>query len=392
LVSKLQIPQGVVRFYVRSEYDDMKKAVELRSIELFSGIGGLSLALEGVARPVAYCDIEASARAVLRDRMKRGELPEAPVCEDIKDLTVEWLLANGKSTEAKRVDAVVAGFPCVGFSLAGKREGFKNDQSALFFEMLRVIDAFRVKHVFLENVPGILGGGGMDVVVKELCEQRGFELGWCLMSAFEVGAPHRRTRWYCYGVRRARSVTAKLTALTVWKRWGQGPEERMALRREKNWGKRYKLLGNTVVPQAARRAYETVLNRWGDGVAEGEGWPDAGRVGPDLVVKRWEREKTRPMADAGLTLDPGAYRSGKPPNKQISTELIREKVHIPMWATPTSSSLGHTSNHLTGRTKRTLCTQVRFEVGTQGHLRKGWIRPEFVEWLMGYPEGWTAGA
>lgn len=369
----------------------MKKAVELRSIDLFSGIGGLSLALEGVARPVAYCDIEASARGVLRDRMKRGELPEAPVCEDIKDLTVEWLLANGKST----VDAVVAGFPCVGFSLAGKREGFKNDQSALFFEMLRVIDAFRVKHVFLENVPGILGGGGMDVVVKELCEQRGFELGWCLMSAFEVGAPQRRTRWYCYGVRRTRPVTVLGSVRHALQPWKREPSERMALKREKNWGKRYKLLGNTVVPQAARRAYETVLNRWGDGVVEGEGWPEAGRVGPDLVVKRWERKKASRSAvltELGLTLDPGAYRSGKPPNKQISTELIREKVCIPMWATPTSSSLGHTSNHLTGRTKRTLCTQVRFEVGTQGHLRKGWIRPEFVEWLMGYPEGWTAGA
>ena len=54
----------------------------LRSLDLFSGIGGLTVALRGVVRPVAYCDIDSAAQAVLADRMKQRLLPRAcvPTC------------------------------------------------------------------------------------------------------------------------------------------------------------------------------------------------------------------------------------------------------------------------------------------------------------------------
>ena len=55
----------------------------LRSLDLFSGIGGLSLALKGLCEPLCYCEIEPAAQAVLQDQMRRGAfLPRryAPMC------------------------------------------------------------------------------------------------------------------------------------------------------------------------------------------------------------------------------------------------------------------------------------------------------------------------
>jgi site-specific DNA-cytosine methylase len=97
----------------------------LRSLDLFSGIGGLTLALTGIAEPLAYCDIEASSLAVLHENMRLKRLPTAPVSTDVNQLDPAWLKEHVPSGTSSKPDAIVAGFPCVGFSLVGKREGFR---------------------------------------------------------------------------------------------------------------------------------------------------------------------------------------------------------------------------------------------------------------------------
>ena len=70
------------------------KQKPLRSLDLFSGIGGLTLALRGIAEPIAYCDIDPAAQAVLADHIARRLLPDAPVCTDVRALTRTWLRAH----------------------------------------------------------------------------------------------------------------------------------------------------------------------------------------------------------------------------------------------------------------------------------------------------------
>jgi hypothetical protein len=47
---------------------------------------------------------------------------------------------------------------------------------------------------------------------------------------------------------------------------------------------------------------------------------------------------------------------------------------------------------MTQRTSHDLQTQVRNELNTLHEERACAVSPEFVEWLMGYPRGWTAAA
>ena len=95
-------------------------ATPLKSIDLFTGTGALTLALKGIAEPVLYCDVDESSRALIAHKQSTNELPVAPIHDDIRTL------------KPPRADMVIGGFPCVGFSPRGKREHFENQQSSLY--------------------------------------------------------------------------------------------------------------------------------------------------------------------------------------------------------------------------------------------------------------------
>jgi len=58
----------------------------LNGLDLFSGIGGLSVALQEWVRPLAYCEIDPYCQGVLLSRMASNDLDEAPIWPDIKCL------------------------------------------------------------------------------------------------------------------------------------------------------------------------------------------------------------------------------------------------------------------------------------------------------------------
>jgi hypothetical protein len=70
----------------------------LNGLDLFSGIGGLSLALSPWVRPIAYCENDRYAQGVLLSRMASGELPPA-LCERLESLgTIGLQTKNLEST------------------------------------------------------------------------------------------------------------------------------------------------------------------------------------------------------------------------------------------------------------------------------------------------------
>lgn len=107
---------------------------------------------------------------------------------NLGDITeVDW-------ASAEPVDAIVAGFPCQPVSDAGRRKGVKDDRW-LWPHVERAVRELGCRYVFLENVPGI-AGRGMGAVLGSLSDL-GFDAEWGTLRASEVGAPHRRNRWFC---------------------------------------------------------------------------------------------------------------------------------------------------------------------------------------------------
>ena len=172
----------------------------LRVLSLFSGFGGLDLGVSRAARRlglrsrcVGYIEREAFAAAVLVAAMDRGELDAAPVfVGDVRDFdAAAWRGA---------VDLVLAGFPCPAVSTVGKRRG-RADERWLWPEVVRVVRETGARWVFAENVPGLLtanAGEALAEIAHDLAEM-GVAAEWAVVAAAEVGAPHRRERWFSLG-------------------------------------------------------------------------------------------------------------------------------------------------------------------------------------------------
>ena len=155
-------------------------------LDLFSGIGGITKALEGYIWPVAYCENNRYAQAVLLQRIVSGDLPSAPIWDDVSTLR-QSMLPSG-------IDIIYGGFPCQDISVAGRGAGLAGKRSGLFFEIERLVSEIRPRFVLLENVPAIRTRGA-DIVVKELARLR-YDCRWDLLSAADVGANHIRKRWW----------------------------------------------------------------------------------------------------------------------------------------------------------------------------------------------------
>lgn len=155
----------------------------LNGLDLFSGIGGITLALEPWVRPVAYCENDRYAQAVLLSRMVCKQLPIAPIWDDVRTLT---------SRMVPSIDIIYGGFPCQDISVAGHGIGLEGERSGLIFELFRLVRECRPKFVFLENVPA-LTVRGLDRILLEF-HALGYDARWTIVSAAEMGAPHLRER------------------------------------------------------------------------------------------------------------------------------------------------------------------------------------------------------
>jgi hypothetical protein len=82
----------------------------LYGLDLFSGIGGITLALQPWIEPFAYCEIESYCQSVLLQRMQEGNLPKAPIWDDIRTLSLK---------DCCFIDIIYGGFPCQDISVAG---------------------------------------------------------------------------------------------------------------------------------------------------------------------------------------------------------------------------------------------------------------------------------
>lgn len=149
----------------------------MRLLDLFSGIGGFSLAASWAGiTPIQFVEYDQYCQKVL-DKNFKG----VPIHGDIKTY-------HGQPGSA---DIISGGFPCQPFSIAGKRKG-KEDDRYLWPEMLRIIKEVRPAWVLGENVTGIVNME-LDKVLSDL-ESEGYETQAFIIPACSVDAPHRRDR------------------------------------------------------------------------------------------------------------------------------------------------------------------------------------------------------
>jgi DNA (cytosine-5)-methyltransferase 1 len=159
----------------------------LNGLSLFTGIGGLDVALSEYVRPIAYCEIDSYCQAVLLSRISDGSLHNTPIWDEIKSLSYD-----GRNWP--EIDIIYGGFPCQEISIAGNGKGLEGERSGLFFEIVRLAKEIKPCFIFLENVPAITKRGGIQVVGS--LAKMGYDCRWCVTSAASIGAVHKRERFF----------------------------------------------------------------------------------------------------------------------------------------------------------------------------------------------------
>lgn len=153
----------------------------MNHVDLFSGIGGFALAASWVWPdyvPLAHSEVDEFCCKVYHKHF-----PGSECLGDIKK--INWARFAG------RVDLLTGGFPCQPFSVAGKRRG-KEDDRAIWPEMLRAIREIEPRWVVGENVSGLINMG-LEEVLSDL-EGSGYTTETFVIPACAKNAPHRRDR------------------------------------------------------------------------------------------------------------------------------------------------------------------------------------------------------
>ena len=180
---------------------------ELTHIDLFSGIGGFTLAAEWAGfKTVAFCEKEKFCQKVLKKRFGaiianakssgRATWPSKGQPRRCDSIPLVPEIRDFDGTKYRGATLLTGGFPCQPFSDAGKKRG-KEDDRYLWPEMLRVIGEAKPRWILAENVPGIFRMA-LDTVLADL-EGEGYTTGTFIIPACGLNAPHRRNRVWIVG-------------------------------------------------------------------------------------------------------------------------------------------------------------------------------------------------
>ena len=161
-----------------------------------SGVEAASLAWMPLGwSPAWFSEIDPFACAVLNTHF--------PLVENLGDMTK----IEGNKYEGK-IDILVGGTPCQGFSIAGKQKGLLDERSALCLSYCRLLETMRPRWFVWENVPGVLSsneGNDFKLFLQKI-SQIGYSCAWRVLDAryvrvdgFPNAIPQRRKRVFVIG-------------------------------------------------------------------------------------------------------------------------------------------------------------------------------------------------
>ena len=172
------------------------KSETFNVIDLFCGCGGLSLGFEQAGYNVLLgIDVWKDALETFRHNHKNG----TTLCADLSKLTGEEV---DREINFQKVDVIIGGPPCQGFSVAGKRI-VDDERNSLYKSFVRMVEYFSPKAFVLENVPNILsiGGGIVRGSIIHDFQNLGYNVVTQVLTASDYGVPQNRRRAIFVGLK-----------------------------------------------------------------------------------------------------------------------------------------------------------------------------------------------
>ena len=163
-------------------------------ISLFTGAGGLDIGF----KEAGFVGLLASDSMPEAKRTFEANFTDEPyLLADIRKLTVPHIKQH---IGEERVDAIIGGPPCQGFSNMGNKNS-ADPTNLLFENYVKIVDAFRPSCFLFENVKGLrtmFEGRYFDMVVKSFVSI-GYNLHYALLDSSNYGVPQKRERVFIFG-------------------------------------------------------------------------------------------------------------------------------------------------------------------------------------------------
>lgn len=183
-------------------------------IDLFAGVGGLSLGFERQGFTIVLAN--EFDKSIATSYIKNHKCKNV-VIEDITKIDFE----NTFSCLKGKVDVVIGGPPCQGFSQKGQRKSINDERNFLFKFFVKVVEYIKPSYFVMENVPNLLtaeNGYFKNELIK-LFQEIGYNLRMGVLNAADYGVPQIRKRAIIIGAykRNAPSLPKpEKKCVTIW--------------------------------------------------------------------------------------------------------------------------------------------------------------------------------
>lgn len=172
-----------------------KDRSSLNFIDLFSGAGGLSCGFVMAGfNPIASVEIMPEAVETYKyNFIQKKKFNEKVETRDIRLPEVKEKLYE--SVNEKKVDVIIGGFPCQGFSMAGYRV-VEDPRNSLYKEMKEIVEKLQPEYVVMENVEGLRSmlNGKVEQKIIEDYEKIGYKINLTVLNSADYGVPQTRKR------------------------------------------------------------------------------------------------------------------------------------------------------------------------------------------------------
>src|SRR5581483_2015285 len=193
------------------------KAIHLRVIELFAGVGGFHIGLNRASKSYEVVwsnQWEPGSKVQYASNVYQREFPQT--MHSNKDISTVYI------KDIPDHDVLVGGFPCQDYSVArtlNQAEGLVGKKGVLWWQIHRILEEKKSKrphHLILENVDRLLKspasrrGRDFAVMLASLSDL-GYAVEWRVINAADYGFPQRSRRVFLVGYHHNSPLYKKLS-------------------------------------------------------------------------------------------------------------------------------------------------------------------------------------
>lgn len=166
--------------------------MEFKILDLFCGAGGFSAGFDSLKNFQTIIGVDFDQYAM--ETFEKNFPNAIPILGDLTNKKIQEKII--KLAKKNKVNMVIGGPPCQGFSLKGKNLGLDDPRNFLFLEFFNIVKELKPEVIVIENVKNLLRSenGYFINQIKNKFESIGYILNYGIMNAKNFGVPQNRER------------------------------------------------------------------------------------------------------------------------------------------------------------------------------------------------------